>query len=234
MSQSVMENKTKLFATFKVKVTARAYMIKIWLILLYLLNCWFFGNQTFTIYHRKPECLAGNLDYCIQGQGHSERSKCQCLSRWYLQNRQTFCYQTWHCDASSARVSCKKIGLLFSRSRSQQGFIWSKYDSFYYIFWTADSFAAKLGLMVHHYKSCEKDCIALLWSKSRSQEGIRIPVNVFLDNISSTAEPFVTKLCMVMYHHGPECNAKRVVYSYNQIWLCLPYLLSCCSFCSQI
>ena len=36
----------KIFAVFKVKVTARANMIKIWLWLLYLLNCWFFGNQT--------------------------------------------------------------------------------------------------------------------------------------------------------------------------------------------
>ena len=53
--------------------------------------------------------------------------------------------QTWYCDASSwAGVSCKKIDLLFSRSRSQQGLIWYKYGSFYYIFWTADPFATKL------------------------------------------------------------------------------------------
>ena len=35
-------------AIFKVKVTARVYMIKIWLFLLYYLNCWFFGNQTWS------------------------------------------------------------------------------------------------------------------------------------------------------------------------------------------
>ena len=40
------------------------------------------------------------LGYCIQSQGCSERSKCQCLSGWCLLNRQTFCYQTWQCDAS--------------------------------------------------------------------------------------------------------------------------------------
>ena len=54
--------------------------------------------------------------YCYQGQGHSEGSVCQCLSRWYLVNRQTFCYQTWYCGAPSwARVSCRKIALLFSK-----------------------------------------------------------------------------------------------------------------------
>ena len=50
-----------------------------------------------------------------------------------------------------SQSACRKIGLLFSRLRSQQGLIWSKYDSFYYIVWTADSFATKLGLIVHYY-----------------------------------------------------------------------------------
>ena len=35
-------------AIFKVKVTARAHMIKIWLFLLYFLNCWFLGNQNWS------------------------------------------------------------------------------------------------------------------------------------------------------------------------------------------
>ena len=34
------------FIIFSVKVTARAYLIKIWLFLLYLLNCWSVCNQT--------------------------------------------------------------------------------------------------------------------------------------------------------------------------------------------
>ena len=41
------------FTIFNVKVTARAYIIKIWLFLLYLLTC----NQTwFDSKHHKPEC----------------------------------------------------------------------------------------------------------------------------------------------------------------------------------
>ena len=103
-------------------------------------------------YHR-PERLVEKLDYCSKGQGHSEGSKFRCLSRWYFLNRRTFCYQTRYCDASSwAGVSCKKICLLFSRSRSKQGLVWSKYDSFYCIFRIADPFATKLGLMVHYHK----------------------------------------------------------------------------------
>ena len=118
--------KQKLFAVFKVKVTARAHVIKIWLWLLYLLNCWFFMATKLGLmmgYYR-PERLVEKLDHCIQGRGHSEGSKCRCLSRWNILNRQTFCYQTWYCDASSwAGVLCKKIRLLFSRSWSQQGLV---------------------------------------------------------------------------------------------------------------
>ena len=40
------QKKTTVLAIFKVKVTVRAYMIKMLLFLLFLLNCWFFGNQT--------------------------------------------------------------------------------------------------------------------------------------------------------------------------------------------
>ena len=58
-----------------------------------------------------------------------------------------------YCDASSwDGVSCKKIGLLFSRSRSQQRLVWSNCGSFYYILWTTVSFASKLGFVVDFHK----------------------------------------------------------------------------------
>ena len=44
MSWSVMQKNW--FPIFKVKVTERAHVIKIWQFLLYLLNCWSFCNQT--------------------------------------------------------------------------------------------------------------------------------------------------------------------------------------------
>ena len=85
--------------------------------------------------------------------------------------------------------------------------------------------------------------IALLWSWSRSQKRFSIPVNVHLDNISSAAESS-SKLGMVVQHHGPKCLARRLVCclqvqghsegSFDQIWLFLPYVLNCWSFCNQI
>ena len=87
-----------------------------------------------------------------------------------------------------------------------------------------------------------KDWIALLWS--RSQERFRIPVNVQLDDISSAFEPSITILGMVRQHHGPKCHARRLVSclqvqghsegSFDQMWLFLPHLLNCWSFCNQI
>ena len=75
------------FMSLKVKVAARAH-IKMWLFLLYPMNRWFFGNQTWTI---SQSVLWGEkIDCCVQGQGHSKGSKCQCLSRWYLLSCVTF------------------------------------------------------------------------------------------------------------------------------------------------
>ena len=75
------------------------------------------------------------------------------MSWWYFLNHHIFCFQTWYCDSSLwVRLSCKKIDLLFSRLRSLQVLIWSKYDNFYCIFWIADTFATKLGLIVHYHK----------------------------------------------------------------------------------
>ena len=42
--------------------------------------------------------------------------------------------------------------MLFSSSRSLQELISSKYDNSYCIFWTADPFVTKLGLIVHYHK----------------------------------------------------------------------------------
>ena len=77
----------------------------------------------------------------------------ECLPRWYLLNCRTFCFRTWYGGAVLwARVSCGKKLFAFSRSRSLKGFIWSKHDSFYSLFWTVDSVATKLDLMIHHHK----------------------------------------------------------------------------------
>ena len=155
-----------------------------------LLNCWFFGNQTCLLDTASRAKVSSEENWItgfkvkVTAKGHNIS-----LARWYLLNRKTFCYQTWYCDAPSwARKSCKKIGLLFSRSRSQQGFKWSKYDSFYYIYWAADPFATKLGLIVHYHKSkCPMKKKRLLSSLSldlfTSGHGSR-KLNIFSSNYS--------------------------------------------------
>ena len=141
-------------AVFKVKVTVRAFMIKIWLFLLYFLNCWFPGKQTWadnTSSYARVSCETKGLLH--SGSRSQWRVKMECLSRWYHLNHLTFCFPTWYGDASLwVGVSYKKIDLLFSRSRSLQKLIRLKYDDFYCIFWTADPFATKLCLIVHYHK----------------------------------------------------------------------------------
>ena len=83
------------------------------------------------------------------------RSTCQCLSRWYHLNWQTFFFflpnlVLWCIIMSQS--ACRKSGVLFSRLRPQQGLIWSKCDSFYFFFCTADPFATKLSLIVHYHE----------------------------------------------------------------------------------
>ena len=51
---------------------------KSWLFLLYVLNCWFLGDQlSLTVHVHKLECLVKRLLWCIHGQGHSEGSELQ-------------------------------------------------------------------------------------------------------------------------------------------------------------
>ena len=58
----------KLFALFKGKVTAKAHLIKIWLLPLYLLNCWFFATKLdLIIGYDKPEHLVEKLGCCHWG-----------------------------------------------------------------------------------------------------------------------------------------------------------------------
>ena len=115
----------KLFIVLNFKVTARAYIIKIWLFLHFLLNCWSVCNRTWfvitaswaRVFCAKKWVTVFKVKVTAKAQGVSE-----CLSGWCLLSCRSFCYQTWYGSAAS-------WALLFSRSRSQQGLMWSKYDS---------------------------------------------------------------------------------------------------------
>ena len=103
------------------------------------------------------------------------------------------------------------VCLLSFRSRSQQGLIWSKYDSFYYIFWSVDSLATKLGLIIHHHKperpvEKKKD----YWVQGQGHsEGSKFKC------LSSwyvvNTKHFLFKLNIVMHRYESECHAKRLI-----------------------
>ena len=119
-----------LFAIFKVKVTVKDHIIKIWLsnissellVLLQLNLVWWHIIISLVALWKKLDCLVVvKVRLTRKFQNLSE-----CSSGWYLLNFWIYCNQTWCVDASSwARVSYKKICLLSSRSRSQWGLIWS-------------------------------------------------------------------------------------------------------------
>ena len=124
------------------------------------------------VQHYKPECPAVKLEYCVQGQGHNEGLKCQWIFvRMISYEPQNILLpnMVWWCCRMSQGVTRNKNCLLSSRSRSQRGLILSKHYSDYYIFWTADSLATKLGPMIGNHRPerlVEKS--GLLPSRSRT------------------------------------------------------------------
>ena len=155
-----------------------------------------------------------------------------------LLNHRSFCYQTSYGHAVSwARVSCRKVGSLSSMSRSQQGFIWSKYDYFYYIFWAAGQFATKLCLIILHHKaecSVEKlDHCALCQGPSEVSKCWSLFVwiyyesqHILLQNLvwwgSIMSQNFMQKKLFTIFKVKVIVRTRVI-----KIWLFLLYLLDC-------
>ena len=77
-----VSNRKNWFTVFSVKVTTRAYIIKIWLHLLYHLNCWAICNQLdLIVQHHKPEHLEkiGSLHSRSRSQWRFKMSMNVCL-----------------------------------------------------------------------------------------------------------------------------------------------------------
>ena len=134
-----------------------------------------------------------------------------------------------------ARVSCRNFCC-----SCQWGLIWSKYDSFCYIFWTVDFLATKLGLMIcHHKPECPVEKTGLPHSGSRSQWRVKMlmfvqmicskPSSILFPNLVCiivqeliwskydnvfcifwTADPFATKLGLIVHYHKPECFMEKL------------------------
>ena len=118
----------------------------------------------------------------------------------------------WWCSKLSQNNMRKKNCLLSSRSRSQQGLIWSKFDSFYCSFWTANLFVTRLislYIIVSQGRVSYEE-IGLLCLRSRSQQEFEMLLNVCPHDIFWIAGTFTTKLGMVMHQYEPDCPPKRV------------------------
>ena len=210
LSWSVMQKDW--FAIFKVKVTARAYMIIIWQFLLYLLNCWFFGNQTCLLDTASRAKVSSEENWItgfkvkVTAKGHNIS-----LARWYLLNRKTFCYQTWYCDTSSwAGVSCKMIGLLFLRSRAHMIKLW-QFQLLSSELLNCGPFDIKLVLKVHYHKP-EYLMKKLDYCVQGQGHSKILNFECLSRYYLLIRQTFTTKPGVVMQHHEWDCLPKWLVF----------------------
>ena len=143
------------FAIFKVRITARARMIKIWQCLLYQLNRWSFCHKLgLMVHYHKPECLMEKGDCC--GQGHSNILKCQWMFVQVIFSESLNLLLpnlVWWCIIISQIVFQKGWCIVFKIKATVTDYVIKMWLS---IFWTADPFMTKLGFMAHHHKL---DCL---------------------------------------------------------------------------
>ena len=103
-----------------------------WDFLLYFLNCWFLATKLgLMIHHQKPECPVKTIGLLHSGSRSQQRVKMlMCVQ--ISSNHQTFCFQTWYCDASLWVGSVmQKGGFAIFRG---QGHFRSSYDQITTIF----------------------------------------------------------------------------------------------------
>ena len=199
MSWSVIRK--NVLAVFKVKVRARAYIIKIWLFLLYLLNCWSICGRTW---------FYGTFSYAAVSCEKKKGLMCSRLrSPWNFKTSVNFCQENifWSTEPFATKLGIywciissrsKKTGLLSSRSRSQ---------------WRLYMVKLLLSLcLLNCWSFCNQSRFhSMSWIAfwkaqivslcSRSQQGFKISLNIHLVDIFSAAEPFVTNLvwwCSIM------------------------------------
>ena len=190
------------------------------------------------------------LKFCICSSLHPYVCLCeQILSGWYLLDCSTFCNQTGYGGVLSRDgVSCRKICLLSSRSRSQWGLIINYWNmtcsTSTTFFWTADSLAIKLGLMVHHHKP---ECLV----GKKKKIVFKVKVTAKVQNVNEwmsrwylqSFQHFGIELGMMMNHNEPGCHVKDWLAVFKvkvtgrvgkiKIWQFLLYLLNCWSFYNQ-
>ena len=102
------------------------------------------------VHYRKPEFFMEKWDCCVQGQRQSKISECQWMFFQIISSKLPNILLPnlvlW-CTIMSQTVMQKDRFAIFKVK------VTAKYDNFYCIFWNVDSFATKLGVIVHYHKS---------------------------------------------------------------------------------
>ena len=98
------------FAVFKVKVTAKASVIKMWLLMLWTANPFAANIVWWYMIIAGVSCEEIGLLFsrsevwfvCLRSQSQQRvKNSSECSSKWYFLNCQTFCNQTYYSGASS-------------------------------------------------------------------------------------------------------------------------------------
>ena len=111
----------------------------------------------------------------------------------------------------------ENIGLLCSRSLPHQMLIISINVCLNDIFWTAEPFITKFGMVIHIHKlgwdviNNNNNKTGLLSSRSKSQLGLIESKYDCFYCIFWTSDPFLTKFCIVVHHHKLEHLVERLL-----------------------
>ena len=109
--------------------------------------------------HHKAESHAEKLVHCVHCQGHGKGLYNQNMTIPVVSSKlPVVCNQTWfHSRTSEVGVSCWKMGVLHSRTRSQWRFkmlVKVRPDTF----WITEHFVTKFGMvMQHHEPKCHAE-----------------------------------------------------------------------------
>ena len=143
------------------------------------------------------------------------------------------------CQAEEEKI----VAIIFKVKITARAHMMKMWLSLYYSFWTVDSLATKLGLMIHHHKpECPVEKKSLLFSRSRPQQ--RVKMLQFVQMISSKPPNILFSnlvlWCIIMSQSVMQKDwfaifKVKVTASAHvtKIWQLLLYLLNCWSFCYQ-
>ena len=143
----------------------------------------------------------------------------------------------WWCIIIIARLSSKRLVCCHQGQGHSEG-SYNQNTTFKYVIWTADPFAAKLGLMAHHHKV---DCLV---RRLDCSVVVKVTVTEKVQNASECSSEQYLLSCYlvwwcsimgqtVMQENWFAISKVKVIARAHmiKIWQFLLYLLNCWSFC---